>query len=166
MRIIEQARDEKFPGDVFEEEQANITWQPLAENYDDWTHSCMLLAIGTGTDMLEADLVVQEPGSDAPPAREFKIVNPIGSAHFLIVIPLNETFLWVNKEHTDSLHPDVVLAEHLRVPATVIVDEKKGSIIHVHNGPTIVDPRTAEDRKQFSRKRPDRNFPRGNSGTG
>jgi len=160
MRIIEQAYKEKFHGDVFEEEQDSIVWQPLTKDYDSWTASCLLMAETMGR-LREADLVVQEPDSQAPPTREFKIINSPGQAHFLITIPLLELFLWVNEKHTDAIHPDIVLAESLRVPATVVIDDKKGSIIHVHNGPTFIDPRTGDDRARAAEQRYP-NFQRGN----
>ena len=150
MRVIEQAYDEKSHGDIFEKEQARISWGSLAKVYDQWTTSCLAMARDAGGGLQEADLIVREPRSQAPPTREFKITNPKGQAHFMIVVPLFKIFMWINKEHTDTIHPDIVLVELLRIPATVVIDDKRGSIIHVRDGPTIIDTRTGEDRKRFA----------------
>jgi len=157
MRVIEQAYDDKFPGDLFEESNATINWQPLAESYDSWTAALVAMAQSMNYELREADLVVQEPGRKAPPAREFKIMNPRGVAFYLITVPLLEIFFWVNAAHDDTIHPDVVLAESLGARVTVT---EEGSVIEL-NGQQIVDLRTTSDRVREAHRRR-RDFQRGN----
>jgi len=146
MKTVEVAYNDNFPGNVFEEALPHLTWHPLAKQYDPWTASIVLMAQQMGFELLEADLVVQEPNCEAPPTREFKLVNG-KLAKYLIIVPLLEIFFWVNEKHDDCIHPDVILAEVMGGNATVVVNDNGSSVIQIKGGPTFIDPRTKEDRK-------------------
>ena len=158
---IELPKKYKFPGDYFEQliKKDKIKWFNKQETMkfilsikNTWLQMVVQIMLKDFTDFQIGDVIITWKGGD-----NFVIkINGDPDIGFMDVYA-NNTNMWCNKDHSDGIHPDVALVKTLQKQHpdrkySVVVDDKKGSIIYENGKPICIDPRTGKDRSKLMKR--------------